>query len=52
MQAIIDERAVEIEKVHKGIVEINEMFVDLSRIVQEQQVCQIVVILLHHDYNI
>lgn len=36
MQEIIDERNEEINKLHKGIVEINEMFVDLSRIVGEQ----------------
>jgi len=36
MQEIIDERNEEIAKLHKGIVEINEMFVDLSRIVGEQ----------------
>lgn len=36
MQEIIEERNHEISKMHKGIVEINEMFVDLSRIVGEQ----------------
>ena len=38
MQEIIDERAVEIDKVNKGIVELNNMFLDLSVIVKEQQV--------------
>ena len=37
MQELIDERAEEISKVHKNIVQVNEMFVDLSRIVKEQQ---------------
>ena len=37
MQEIIDERAVEIEKMHKGIVEVNEMFRDLSKFVKGQQ---------------
>ena len=37
MQEIIEERAVEIEKMNKGIIEVNDMFVDLSRIVKEQQ---------------
>ena len=36
MQELIDERALEIEKMHKGIVEVNEMFVDLGKIVQLQ----------------
>lgn len=39
MQEIIEDRSVEIEKIHKGLVEINEMFTDLSRIVKEQEVC-------------
>jgi hypothetical protein len=38
MQSIIDEREVEIKKIHKGIVQVQDMFVDLSRIVKEQQV--------------
>lgn len=38
MQEIIDERSEEITKVNKGLLEVNEMFIDLSRIVQEQQV--------------
>lgn len=38
MQELIEERAQEISKVHKGIVEVNEMFVDLSRIVKEQEI--------------
>lgn len=38
MQELIDERAVEIQKVSKGIMQVNEMFADLSRIVKEQQV--------------
>jgi len=37
MQEIIEERAVEIEKMHKGIVEVNEMFRDLSKFVKGQQ---------------
>ena len=37
MQEIVNERNEEITKVHKGIVEINEMFVDLSKIVKHQQ---------------
>ena len=36
MQDLIEERGEEISRVHKGIVEINAMFVDLSRIVGEQ----------------
>eukprot|EP00599_Poterioochromonas_sp_BG-1_P002145 CAMPEP_0173142964 /NCGR_PEP_ID=MMETSP1105-20130129/6397_1 /TAXON_ID=2985 /ORGANISM="Ochromonas sp., Strain BG-1" /LENGTH=494 /DNA_ID=CAMNT_0014056447 /DNA_START=285 /DNA_END=1769 /DNA_ORIENTATION=- len=38
MQEIIDERSVEIEKIHKGLVEVNNLFVDLSKLVKEQQV--------------
>ena len=38
MQSIIDERSVEIEKVHRGIVQVQEMFLDLSKLVKEQQV--------------
>ena len=37
MQEIVNERNEEITKVHKGLVEINEMFVDLSKIVKHQQ---------------
>lgn len=37
MQEIVNERNEEITKVHKGLVEINEMFVDLSKIVKYQQ---------------
>lgn len=37
MQEIIDERSREIEKIHVGIVELNEMFKDLSRLVKEQE---------------
>eukprot|EP01038_Epipyxis_sp_PR26KG_P004724 gene4724-6629_t len=37
MQQIVDERNIEIEKVYKGLVEINEMFIDLSKIVKEQE---------------
>jgi hypothetical protein len=37
MAEIIEERAIEIEKMNKGIVEVNDMFIDLSRIVKEQQ---------------
>jgi len=37
MQEIIEERAIEIEKMHKGIVEVNEMFRDLSKFVKGQQ---------------
>ena len=37
MQDIIDERAVEIQKMHKGIIEVNEMFTDLSHFVKGQQ---------------
>jgi syntaxin 7 len=36
LSEIVQERNQEIGKLHKGIVEINEMFVDLSRIVGEQ----------------
>lgn len=37
LQEIIEERAVEIQKMHKGIVEVNEMFKDLANIVKGQQ---------------
>ncbi len=37
MAEIIEERAVEIQKIHKGIVEVNEMFADLSKFVKGQQ---------------
>eukprot|EP00602_Paraphysomonas_sp_CaronLab_P000835 CAMPEP_0185029148 /NCGR_PEP_ID=MMETSP1103-20130426/15277_1 /TAXON_ID=36769 /ORGANISM="Paraphysomonas bandaiensis, Strain Caron Lab Isolate" /LENGTH=416 /DNA_ID=CAMNT_0027563787 /DNA_START=185 /DNA_END=1435 /DNA_ORIENTATION=- len=35
---IIEERAVAIEEIHKGLVEVNEMFNDLSKIIKDQQV--------------
>lgn len=38
MQEIIDERTAEITKVHRGIVEVQEMFRDLSNLVKEQQI--------------
>lgn len=38
MQELIDERAEAIDEVYKSLVEVNEMFSDLSRIVKEQQV--------------
>mmetsp|Transcript_57068 Transcript_57068/g.100193 ORF Transcript_57068/g.100193 Transcript_57068/m.100193 type:complete len:463 (-) Transcript_57068:126-1514(-) len=38
MQEIIDERDVEIKKVHTGLVQVNEMFTDLARLVKEQEV--------------
>jgi syntaxin 7 len=38
MQEIIDERTIEINKVNKGLIEVQEMFADLSRIVKEQQI--------------
>eukprot|EP01035_Chromulina_nebulosa_P017700 gene17700-23290_t len=38
LQTIIDERAVEIEKVHKGILQVQEMFIDLSKLVKEQEI--------------
>lgn len=37
MQEIIDERHVEILKVNKGLREVNDMFKDLARLVQEQE---------------
>jgi hypothetical protein len=38
MQELIEERSEEITKVHKGLLEVNEMFVDLSRIVKSQEI--------------
>ena len=38
MQGIINERSEEIDKVAKGLLQVNEMFADLSKIVQKQQV--------------
>lgn len=38
MQEIIDERHTEIKKVHKGLVELNEVFVEISKLVKEQEV--------------
>mmetsp|Transcript_35632 Transcript_35632/g.70859 ORF Transcript_35632/g.70859 Transcript_35632/m.70859 type:complete len:432 (-) Transcript_35632:51-1346(-) len=38
MQEIIEERDVEIKKVHSGLVQVNEMFQDLARLVKEQEV--------------
>ncbi|KAJ1430940.1 hypothetical protein B484DRAFT_430424 [Ochromonadaceae sp. CCMP2298] len=38
MQEIIDERDVEIKKINAGIVQVNEMFADLARLVKEQEV--------------
>jgi len=38
MQEIIEERTIEINKVNKGLIEVQEMFADLSRIVKEQQI--------------
>lgn len=38
MQEIIEERSIEINKVNKGLLEVQEMFADLSRIVKEQQI--------------
>lgn len=38
MQEIIDERHTEIEKIHKGLVEVNNLFNDLSKLVKEQEV--------------
>jgi hypothetical protein len=37
MQDILDDRHTEIEKIHQGLTEINEMFTDLSRMVKEQE---------------
>lgn len=36
MKDIVDERNEEIHKMHKGIVEVNEMFADLAKLVEEQ----------------
>ncbi len=38
MQELIDERSVAIEEIHKGLVEVNKMFKDLSDIVKDNQV--------------
>ena len=37
MESIIEERSIEIEKINKGIIQVNEMFLDLSSIVKQQQ---------------
>jgi hypothetical protein len=37
MQEIIDDRSHEIQKVHKGLVELNEVFVEISKLVKEQE---------------
>jgi t-SNARE complex subunit (syntaxin) len=34
---IIEERSEAIEQIHKGLVEINEMFTDLSKMIKEQE---------------
>ena len=36
MQDIINERNEEIEQMHKGLVEVNSMFIDLGMLVKEQ----------------
>jgi hypothetical protein len=38
MEEIIEDRSQEINKVHKGLVELNEVFVEISRLVKEQEV--------------
>lgn len=38
MQEIIEDRSKDIIKMNRSIVEVNEMFVDLSRLVQQQQI--------------
>lgn len=35
---IIEERAEAIEQIHKGLVEINDMFTDLSKLIKDQEV--------------
>eukprot|EP01039_Chlorochromonas_danica_P006962 gene6962-7702_t len=37
MQEIIEDRSTEILKVHKGLVELNEVFVEISKLVKEQE---------------
>ena len=34
---IIEERSEAIEQIHKGLVEINEMFTDLSKLIKQQE---------------
>ena len=38
MQELIDERSLEIEQIHKGIVEVRETFMDLGQLVRQQSV--------------